>query len=305
MGKFIPAVQKSSTKRTEYQQSDSVYVPTFILMSISNEGTGLYRCIEDDRSPAPLMTQDEWRAFYQHIADLGVNACLLALGEPLLNRPALEVCAEYPEILFGAVCDPRYMSDEHIDFFAKNQNILPLLTVDMKKGEEISLVKGMYVEICEKLRKKRIPFGNAFITTKENIDLVCDMEFAQMLKYYGSHFFAYMSYIRAREDGTEHLELGASQKTRLKEYVEEVKEAFSDAVAMFCPDDLISLGGDSMPDIGYFVIKSNGDIETLNKENRTYEGLTVKGVPLLESLKEFYVLDSNTSLGVSIPERII
>jgi len=301
MAKFIPAVQKSSTIREEYEKREKLFIPTFLLASISKEGSGPYQCMEDN-DDAAAMTPEEWRAFFAEIASIGVLAVLFALGEPLLNPECLKVAAEFPNLLFGAVCDPRYFNDELIDFFANNQNIIPLLTVDCKKGDDLEQVKAMYMVICEKLRKKRVPFGNAFITTRENIDLVCDFKFAELLKYYGSHFFCYMNYVHLR-DGYEKLEPTASQRQRLHDYVEEVKTVFTDCVTMLTPDDLYDLGGEDMPNLGYFIIKSNGSIETLMK-NREFTDLSVKGIPLMNSFKTFYVIDPDVDSGFKLEEIV-
>jgi hypothetical protein len=95
------------------------------------------------------------------------------------------------------------------------------------------------------------------------------------------------------------MELSSSQVNRLKEYCDDVKDAFSDSIAMHCPDDLTDLGGEQIESIGHFVVKSNGDIETL-MNGRTYDGLSVKNASLLDSLRVFYTIEEANARAMLI-----
>ncbi|WNY24025.1 GTP 3',8-cyclase [Methanimicrococcus hongohii] len=292
ISKMIPALKEDSKIRDGWEKK-GVHIPPFIITGISTECnlrcSGCYSRAFDacgDSSKKNEMTSKEWKNIFSQADDLGISIILLAGGEPMVRKDILETAAEFPKILFPIFTNGTMIDEEAIDFFDKNRNLIPVLSIEGKKEEtNLRRGEGVYEKVEESVKKmteKGLFFGFSITLTNENIHATTSIEFVSELESNGCSAIFYVEYVPAQK-GSESLVLTETDRDFQGKQMKILRNKFKNLIFMAFPEDEKYLDGCLAAGRGFFYINAFGGAEPCPFS--PFSDMNLKDHTILEALE--------------------
>lgn len=273
MLKMQQTFKKSERRRQQTAEAEGFDVPPFLISSISNscnlQCKGCYarkNGIADNPgvSTRPTLSADQWKQIFEEAASIGINFSLLVGGEPMMRRDILEKVAEVKDMIFPVFTNGTLISPVSIDFFRKNLNMVPVISLegdmmntDSRRG------KGVFERVMhsmELMRQEDIFFGVSITVTSENLHQVASDEFVGRLSELGCRLIFYVEYVPI-DSGTEHLALNEEQLVEQDRINDHLREQFPGIIFLSFPGDEKYMEGCLAAGRGFFHIGPDGAAE--------------------------------------------
>jgi MoaA/NifB/PqqE/SkfB family radical SAM enzyme len=273
MLKMQQTFKKSERLRQQTAETEGFQVPPFLISSISNscnlQCKGCYarkNGIADNpgASTRATLTADQWKEIFEEAASIGINFSLLVGGEPMMRRDILEKVAEVKDMIFPVFTNGTLISPVTIDFFRKNLNMVPVISLegdmlqtDSRRG------KGVYERVLRSmsmLQEDDIFFGVSITVTSENLHHVTSDDFVGNLNQLGCKLIFYVEYVPI-EDDTAHLALSEQQLEEQDHINDHLRELFSGIIFLSFPGDEKYMEGCLAAGRGFFHIGPDGAAE--------------------------------------------
>lgn len=292
MGKFALSVKRGSEIRQRMDEQGE-HIPPFIIASITSSCNlhckGCYarenNICSDDAVSNQLTTQD-WANIFMEAKILGINFVLLVGGEPLMRPDVLSEAAKHPEILFPVFTNGTIMNDQYLQFFKKNRNMVPVISVeghveatDERRGE------GTYAMLdatMATLEKAHLLFGASITVTRENMQEVLSETFVQELLCKGCRAILYIEYVPVDEKSL-HLAPTPKDNVYIEKKVGRLRKTFDKTLFISFPGDEHKSGGCLAAGRGFFHINVHGGAEPCPAS--PFSDCNVKEIGLREALK--------------------
>ena len=262
---------RGERRRKEMLKDEGLEVPPFLIASIATacnlQCKGCYARkvgIASDEPTKEMLTADAWKHLFEEAASMGFNVALLAGGEPLTRRDVLESVASVKDMLFPVFTNGTMIGAVYTDFFKKNLNMLPIIslegdagTTDTRRGKGVyeRALKGM-----EMLHNEKLFFGVSITVTTENKAAVTDPSYLDSLRALGCKIVFYVEYVPI-DEGTEHLAFRDEDVAWMERTLEERRVAYRDMIFVSFPGDEKLLDGCMAAGRGFFHIGPDGAAE--------------------------------------------
>jgi MoaA/NifB/PqqE/SkfB family radical SAM enzyme len=243
-----------------------IQVPPIAILSITNRCNlhckGCYhQAIRDISSPE--MSEQKLRSVINEAGELGVSFMVLAGGEPLARKDILDITAGHPDILFLMATNGLLITDEIIERFKKQKNVIPLISLEGNESEtDNRRGLGAYHHLLgtiEKLKKADVFFGTSLTLTRFNFESITGTEFVRDLNNLGCKIFLILEYTPIKEN-TEDWVITEEQRTRLAGLINSIRSKYS-ALFISVPGDEKDFGGCLSAGRGFIHISAEGDVE--------------------------------------------
>ncbi|MBP3763789.1 MAG: radical SAM protein [Bacteroidales bacterium] len=275
--RFVARMQRtfgsSERRRKSVREADGVDIPPFLIASIATacnlQCKGCYArkngiAADPDAPQKATLSPDQWRSIFDEAAQLGINFCLLAGGEPLTRRDILEQAAAVKDIIFPIFTNGTMIGVQYLDFFKRNLNMVPVISLegdasatDNRRG------KGVYLRALtsmQMLEKEKLFFGTSITVTTENYHAVTDSAYLRQLRDMGCRLVFYVEYVPF-DESTSHLAFGDEHVAEMEQLVELRREDFPDIIFLSFPGDEKALDGCLAAGRGFFHIGPDGAAE--------------------------------------------
>lgn len=254
------------------------------------------------------MDLNKFKAVLEEARQLGVSIILLAGGEPLIQRPMLEMASQFPEIMFPIFTNGTLLDSEYIEFFGKSPNVIPVISLEGSEDEtDDRRGEGVYRNfrnIKENLNWNRILWGVSLTLTRRNYDDLTSRKYMEQLMDKGCRLFFFVEYVPIQEDCNE-MVLTEPQKKGIQGIV---NQYMAELPAMFVafPGDEEQYGGCLAAGRGFLHINPEGKVEacpfapysdTDLKDTTLKEALSS---PLLKKIRENHHLLKETEGGCAL-----
>lgn len=292
MAKFALAVKKGVEIRKGYDDNGE-HIPPFLIASITSSCNlhckGCYareNHICSDEAVSNQLTAAEWNQIFVQAKGLGINFVLLVGGEPMMRPDVLMEAAKHPEILFPVFTNGTIMNEQYLQFFKKNRNMVPIISVeghkevtDERRGE------GTYQQLdntMQQLHDAHLLFGASITVTRENMQEVLSDAFVQELLDKGCRAILYIEYVPVDEKS---MELAPTPKDNayIEETVSKLRKNFDKTLFISFPGDEHKSGGCLAAGRGFFHINVHGGAEPCPAS--PFSDRNVKEIGLREALK--------------------
>lgn len=292
MAKFALAVKKGSEIRKEFDDRGE-HIPPFLIASITSACNlhckGCYareNNICSDEAVSNQLSTLEWGKIFMEAKELGINFVLLVGGEPLMRPDVLMAAAEHPEILFPVFTNGTIMNDQYLQFFHKNRNMVPVISVEgHAESTDERRGAGTYQlldETMDKLSKAHLLFGASITVTRENMHEVLSAAFVQELLDKGCRAILYIEYVPVDEKSME-LAPTPEDNAYIEETVDRLRKTFDKTLFISFPGDEHKSGGCLAAGRGFFHINTHGGAEPCPAS--PFSDTNVKDIGLREALK--------------------
>ncbi len=288
--KMALASRRAYSIRESYEKKGK-HVPPFLIASITTSCNlhckGCY-AIENHicrSSQSGQLTARRWAEIFREASEIGVGFILLAGGEPLMRREVLEEASRVRNILFPVFTNGTMLDDGYRDFFRKNRNMIPVLSLegDLERTDE-RRGEGVYntlTSAMNDLQRSRVFFCTSITVTNENLPHVTGKEFLDGLTAHGCKLVFYVEYTPV--DGeTRALALSDEDRKMLDARLDDLRRAYRDVIFISFPGDEKLTGGCLAAGRGFFHINPDGDAEPCPFS--PYSDLNLKDHSLLEAM---------------------
>jgi MoaA/NifB/PqqE/SkfB family radical SAM enzyme len=275
--RFVARMQKlfsqSERRRKRLLADEGLEVPPFLIASIATacnlQCKGCYArnngIAADPGAPQKeSLSADQWHSIFRDAANLGVNFCLLAGGEPLTRRDLLEKIASVDDIIFPVFTNATLIGPQYIDFFKHHLNIVPIVSLegdatatDNRRGQ------GVYQRALlsmEMLHKEHLFFGTSITVTTENYHAVTSPDYLRHLASLGCRLVFYVEYVPF-DESTQHLAFTDNEVAEMESLLEQRREEFKEMIFLSFPGDEKALDGCLAAGRGFFHIGPDGAAE--------------------------------------------
>lgn len=292
MARYALAARRAAEKRREAAEHGT-HIPPYLIASITSRcnlhcagcyARSLSTC--EDGEGASQMTADEWGRIFREAEELGVSFILLAGGEPLMRRDVLEEAEKTLGILFPVFTNGTMLTDEYIDLFDRQRNLVPVVSVE--GGAELTDARrgsGVYRRVAdamERMSKKRIAFAASVTLTRANLEEVLSESFVSDLIAKGCRGMIYVEYVPTSAE-TEALAPGDEERTRFMERLQKLREVYNRTLFVAFPGDEKDSDGCLAAGRGFFHINSHGGAEPCPFS--PYSDTNIKNGSLLDAMR--------------------
>lgn len=288
--KMALASRRAYRTREAYEKKGK-HIPPFLIASVTTSCNlhckGCY-AIENHichSGQSGQMAAERWAEIFREASGIGVGFILLAGGEPLMRRKVLEQAARIKNILFPVFTNGTMMDEGYIDFFRRNRNLIPVLSLegdrertDLRRGEGIynTLAAAM-----DQLKQNRVFFCASVTVTGENLRHVTGKEFLDGLAARGCKLVFYVEYTPVDQQ-TRALALSREDRKTLDARLDELRKAYKNVIFISFPGDEKLTGGCLAAGRGFFHINPDGDAEPCPFS--PYSDLNLKDHTLMDAL---------------------
>lgn len=246
--------------------SEGIPVPPVMIFSITNECNlnckGCYNKALRVRSKKELDTAEIIDILGQ-AKKLGISFIVVAGGEPFVRKDFLEIVKTFPELIFLVFTNGLLIEGNLLEEIKKNRNVVPIISIegrskqtDLRRGEGVfRLLKT----VIRKLKKESVFFGTSLTMTRQNFELVTDLDFVTDLTRKGCKVFFYVEYAPIVE-GTEDWILTGEQRKKVPVIMEDYRKRFS-ALFTGLPAEEDLFGGCLSAGRGFIHLNAEGDLE--------------------------------------------
>lgn len=292
LAKYLISHKKAVNSRIKYEK-ENTHIPPFLIASITSSCNlfcrGCYARANKscgEKLHKKEMPKDKWREIFNQAGSAGIEFILLAGGEPLMRKDVIEEASKVKEIIFPVFTNGTMVDEDYIKIFDKNRNLIPVLSIEGNKAEtDLRRGEGIYDRLMGtmlKLKEKGVFFGASVTVTKENLNLVTNFSFVNMLYKSGCSLVFYIEYVPVSRD-TEHLAIDEKERRVLEENQIRLRSQLQDMIFLSFPGDEKYLGGCLAAGRGFFHINSNGQVEPCPFS--PYSDTDLNQVTLIEALK--------------------
>ncbi len=230
--------QKQALQLRKRHAENGLEVPPILIFSITRRCNlncaGCYSKILHDTDEAELSLEC-YAAIFREAVELGISIVLLAGGEPLVRKEVLQCAAGFDHILFPVFSNGLLVDAEYADFFAKNPNLLPVLSLEGGLSEtDERRGRGVFNQVkraVELLNERNTLWGCSITVTSENFNTVLSNQYIQELIEGGCKLFFFVEYVPVQAESG-HRVLDDDQKAELNLRVKELRASHP---AMFVP----------------------------------------------------------------------
>lgn len=293
---FLTNLTKSlinnASKRESYEKNGT-HIPPFLIASIASvynlHCTGCYARAGGSCSDSPSaneMSTKQWEDIFAEALTLGISFILLAGGEPLLRRDIIDICKNFPEIVFPVFTNGTLIDEQYISLFDKHRNIIPVLSIegtandtDIRRGNGIA---GQMELLMDKLEQRGILYGLSVTVTSQNLATVTDQSFVSSLHKKGCGILFYVEYVPISAN-TESLVLSEQDLAFLEKKTKQLKSEFKSLILLSFPGDEKHMGGCLAAGRGFFHINPTGGAEPCPFSPYSVQNL--KNASILDTLK--------------------
>ena len=289
--KFAKSARKSIRIREKYAENGQ-NMPAFLIASITSSCNlhcmGCYSRENNscsDEEPTNQLSADEWEDIFKQAKDLGISFIVLAGGEPMLRQDVLIKASKYPEILFPIFTNGTLLSNDYLNLFDDNRNLVPIISIegderltDLRRGKG---VYGQLVNSMELMKKNNIIFGASLTFTKENLSQLLSEEYISKLHDLGCKVVFFIEYVPVNRQTAE-LAPDDNQRELLINELNRLRQEYDDMLFLSFPGDEKQSGGCLAAGRGFFHINSHGAAEPCPAS--PYSDINVKDTSILEAL---------------------
>ncbi|MBQ6653393.1 MAG: radical SAM protein [Prevotella sp.] len=262
---------KAERRRKVCLEKEGIEVPPFLIASIATtcnlQCKGCYarkNGIAGDTSTKATLTPDQWSAIFNEAAELGVSFCLLAGGEPLMQRDLLESAAAIEDIIFPVFTNGTLIGTLYTDFFKHHLNMIPVISLEGElSATDDRRGKGVFQRALlsmEMLQKEKLFFGTSITVTTENFREVTSEDFLSHLVSLGCRLVFFVEYVPF-DESTEHLAFRDEHVAEMEQILEARREQFKELIFLSFPGDEKALDGCLAAGRGFFHIGPDGSAE--------------------------------------------
>lgn len=287
MAKFALRAKASASVRAGSQ------MPPFLIASITSvcnmhcKGCyvrGIGACQDaDDTADGKMLRADDWRGVFRQASDAGVCFIIIVGGEPLLRPDVIEVCAEFPEILFPVFTNGTLLNDRYLRLFEQHRNLVPILSLEGDRGAtDARRGEGIYDDLLAcmtSMKSAGLLFGTSITVTTENNHAVTDIRFIQEMQRQGCKAVFFVDYVATSEDDRS-LEPAEPHREHMKQTMALLRRDYPGMIFISFPGDEKASGGCLAAGRGFFHINAFGGAEPCPFS--PYSDVNVKNTPLVE-----------------------
>ncbi|HEY5466470.1 MAG TPA: radical SAM protein [Clostridia bacterium] len=193
--------QKDRTARRSAAQARGLTVPPLLILSLTRQCNlkcaGCYS--QAQRTTAEELSDEALRALYAEADALGVSVIMLAGGEPMMRPRALELAAEFPDLLFTVFTNGLLIDSQWAAFFVKYPHVMPVISLeggreetDRRRGEGTHY--GVMAAMV-RLNSVGAVFGVSVTATLANGESTTGDAFIDDLCDRGVRVFFYVEYV--------------------------------------------------------------------------------------------------------------
>ena len=271
VAKMQHTVSKAERRRKAYLEKEGVAVPPFLIASIATtcnlQCKGCYarkNGIAGDTPTKETLTPEQWGTIFHEAAELGISFCLLAGGEPLMQRSILEAAAATDDIIFPVFTNGTMIGAVYTEFFKRNLNLIPVISLE---GEMAATNErrgnGVFQRALlsmEMLHKEKLFFGTSITVTTENYHEVTSETFLTHLVELGCRLVFYVEYVPF-DESTRHLAFRDEHVAEMEQIVAQRREQYKEMIFLSFPGDEKALDGCEAAGRGFFHIGPDGAAE--------------------------------------------
>jgi MoaA/NifB/PqqE/SkfB family radical SAM enzyme len=246
--------------------NEGIQVPPAMIFSITNECNlnckGCYNKALRLPSKKELDTAEIINILKQ-AKEMGISLIVVAGGEPFVRKDFLKIVKALPELIFLVFTNGLLIEGPLLEEIKKNRNVVPVISIegrskqtDLRRGEGVfRLLKT----VIERLKKESVFFGTSLTMTRQNFELVTDLDFVTELTKKGCKVFFYIEYTPIVK-GTEDLILTGEQRSKVPDIMEAYRKRFS-ALFAGLPAEEDLFGGCLSAGRGFIHVNAEGDLE--------------------------------------------
>lgn len=258
--------QKKAADRRSQCLSRDLQVPPYMIISVTNRCNlnckGCYSKAQH-RTDEKEMDRGRLRGVISEAAGLGISFIFLAGGEPLIRPDILDITKDFPEIIFPLFTNGLLITDELIESFKKQKNVVPVISIEGYEtdtdGRRGSGVYGRLQGTMEKLEKAGVFYGLSFTVTNKNFETLTDKVFISEQIRSGCQLFFFVEYVPIGE-GTEDAVITEQQRAALAATLDDFRQSFDGLFVSFLGDEE-AFGGCLSAGRGFIHISAAGDLE--------------------------------------------
>ncbi|MGN1025435.1 MAG: radical SAM protein, partial [Faecousia sp.] len=160
--------------------------------------------------------------------ELGIHACLLTGGEPLVRKKdILRLCEEHQDVAFHAFTNGTLIDDAFCQDLLRVRNFIVSVSIEgFAESNDDRRGEGHFekaIHAMELMHSYRIPFGvSVCYTSKNYLDVTSD-QFLDMLISKGCAFVWYFHYMPVGMNASTELLLTPEQRVYMKNRVREIR----------------------------------------------------------------------------------
>lgn len=264
-------MSRGDRRRKKILKDEGLAVPPFLICSIATTCNlsckGCYarsNGIAGDTPTKPTLSPEQWHSLFEEAASMGFSVALLAGGEPLTRRDLLDGIASVKEMLFPVFTNGTLIGPQYIEFFRKNLNVLPVISLEgdalatnARRGHGVHERAMLSMEM---LRDAGLFFGTSITVTTENKEAVTAPDYVDRLHALGCKLVFYVEYVPI-DAGTEHLAFGDDDVQWMERTVDQLRTCRQDMIFVSFPGDEKLLDGCMAAGRGFFHIGPDGAAE--------------------------------------------
>lgn len=301
MAGFARSAKAAAERRSGYERR-GIHIPPFLISSITSRCNlhcaGCYARAVNSCSDGDIkddLTAADWKRIFCEARDLGISFIILAGGEPMVRRDVIEEAAKVREIIFPIITNGTLINDEYISLFAKNRNLIPVLSIE--GGEVVTdkrRGKGVYAIIdkaMERLKERSIITGASITVTKENLSEVLSDAYVSGLNEKGCSVILFIEYVDVT--GKSKLSIGDTEREFMNASLDELREKHRNMLFVAFPGDERKAGGCLAAGRGFFHINAQGGAEPCPFS--PYSDVNIRDTSLTEALRSELFLKLNES----------
>lgn len=223
--------------------------------------------------------------------ELGIHACLLTGGEPLVRKKDLiRLCEKHQDVAFHAFTNGTLIDDDFCKEMLRVGNFMVSVSIEgFEEANDGRRGEGHFekaIAAMELMQSYKIPFGVSICYTSKNYQVVTSDEFLDMLIAKGCVFAWYFHYMPVGMNAATDLLLTPEQRVYMKNRVREIRglEGGKEIFAIDFQNDGEYVHGCIAGGRIYCHINSAGDMEPCVFIH--YSGANINEKSLLDCLRQ-------------------
>jgi MoaA/NifB/PqqE/SkfB family radical SAM enzyme len=261
------AWQGKAARRRAAMAREGVTVPPIAIFSITDRCNlrckGCYQQAIRGEGARDELSPEKLRGVVAEADALGISFFVIAGGEPLTRPEIIEIARDYPHIIFLVITNGLLLDAAMIETLKRQRNTVPVLSIEGTQAQtDERRGRGVHERIHQKmaeLKRAGIFFSLSMTVTRENFDVVTDLDFLRGAVDEGCRLFFHVEYTPVRA-GTDAWVITEEQRERMKGLVAEFRRRYP-AVFIAVPWDEEEQGGCLAAARGFVHINARGDVE--------------------------------------------
>ena len=292
---FLIRYNKSLRRSAEVRkhlEEQGIHVPPYMIASITNtcnlKCSGCYARAHK-RAKGQELTAERWAEIFREAGEIGISVIFLAGGEPFTQPEVLDAAKDFNNIIFPVFTNGTLIDGNRFKKLKKQKNLVPIISIEGYEADtDGRRGKGVYEHsknVMKKLDENKVFFGASITVTSKNIDTITDDVFIKELMASGCKLFMLIEFV-AVEEGTEHLVLNDSQRSKLRDIVSTFSSKYNALFVSF-PGDEEQYGGCLAAGRGFVHVSPEGNLEPCPFS--PYSDTSLKDISLKEALKSEFL----------------